>query len=485
MDIPWADEWEVLEVNGRPVHAHYRRIRHLISAHLGEEDAGFLAVPAAGHDGGLRWSTVDGRTLAPVGDSVAAAGMTETAAATIARISELAERLATQGDAGRLAAHALRSALVTPEGAEALYTDGERPVLVLWGAAARGQARPEPPRLGPRAAEMAPEPSPAEPPPSARSALPVLWPWLVPLVLAAVTVLLAREALAPLPPTVVERIPPAPPAADPTAGLDQRLQELDRAIAEAEAALPRFAAVCVKPEPESAHCPSGQVARTPREIMLVLDASGSMAYSINTPVELERRLLATRNPIRAMNIQSQIRRVPGESRMSVAKRVLKDAITNAPRDVSIGLTSFHSCRKIRAHGMFGGGERGRLRRTLDGVGPSSRTALARAISEAAGAMSAGASADDPVSMVLISDGLDVCGGDPCAAAQRAKRARPGLIISVIDLADHRALSCVAEATGGIYMRRDESMDIDELARLTREAAGIDKRLCAPASAAGN
>jgi hypothetical protein len=505
VEILWLDGWQVVDVNGRIVHAQERQVRGLISAHLGQDFANFFATPSTGTDGALSWRTVDGRALSPLGRHPASKRLAETGAERIAKIEALAGRLEKQGDAGRLAAHTLRSALVTPEGAEALYTDGEGPILALWGVAAPGQARPEPPTFGAAAAAVMSGAGVAAMPGDAaattpdgretrenagggRTHRPPLWPWAVPLALAATALVLFWQAILPPPPTIVEIIPPAPPASDPTAGLGERLEALSRAIAEADAALPRFAAVCVAPvpvpDPEAAsNCPSGQIAKLPSELMLVLDASGSMKFSIATPPELERDLVAAlnRDQARFRKITAQVLRIPGEQRMTVARDILKDAISAAPPGMPIGLTSFHTCQRIRAHGVFANAERGRLYRALDQIKPTGGTALARAIVKAANEMSGGLSEDDPVNMVLISDGLDVCGGDPCAEARKAKRTRPGLVINVIDLSDHKALSCVARTTGGIYMRRDEMMDIDDLSRATRDAAGITSGTCVPAA----
>jgi len=500
VNVPWLDRWRVFDVDGRSVHAHERQIRSLIRTHLGQDCADFFAVPGTDAEGATRWRSVDGRTLSPVSRHPASARLSEIGAGQIAKIEELAGRLEAQGDAGRLAARVLRSALVTPEGAEALYTDGERPILALWGVVAPGQELPEPP--GPVTVAAAAISAPAGAPEISaggadgekragpRSGYRLLWPWALPLALAVATAVLFWKASSPLPPAIVEIIPPAAPAPDPTFGLAGRIASLERAIAETELALPRFAAVCVAPEPvpdlaAAPGCPSGQVARPPREIMIVLDASASMKYSIATPAALERRLMAARRIGQAKKIQAQILRIPGEQRMTIARKILKSAISAAPPEVSIGLISFHNCTNIRSHGVFSNLERGRLYRALARVKPTKRTALARAITKAAGEISGGKSADDPVNMVLVSDGLDVCGGDPCAAARKAKRARPGLVINVIDLAGHQALSCVATETGGVYLRRDETMDIDDLARATREAAGIGVGACRPAPGAAD
>ena len=117
----------------------------------------------------IGWQAVSGRPLRPVASLApsARAALESRAAAVIARIEGLARALEPQGDAGRVAAHSLRSALVTPTGTEALQADSDLPVLTFWGMARPGQARPLL-DLGPAKATAAPA---AAPPPVAAASL--------------------------------------------------------------------------------------------------------------------------------------------------------------------------------------------------------------------------------------------------------------------------------------------------------------------------
>lgn len=248
-------------------------------------------------------------------------------------------------------------------------------------------------------------------------------------------------------------------------------------------------------EPQKARCAPTERAVEPTEIVFVFDTSGSMEYSIDLPASIDRELSRLYNQLererkaaagggfgallRIAQVQAQYDRltrraasVRGRERLAVARDVTIDAITQAPQDLSIGLVSFNQCNS-RRHGTFQPGQRNNLIRTVRRLKAEDSTPLARAIQAAASSFDGGTTADDPVNMVVISDGQDSCNGNPCNAARRAKGSKPGLVINVVDLSKAGDLRCVAERTGGFYRRHDEGMKIADLSRSVREAAGYE------------
>ena len=70
-------------------------------------------------------------------------------------------------------------------------------------------------------------------------------------------------------------------------------------------------------------------------------------------------------------------------------------------------------------------------------------------------------------MVVISDGAESCGQDPCAVARQLKQAKPYLKINVVDITGTGAANCLAQITGG---RVFTARNADEVATMTREAS---------------
>ena len=77
------------------------------------------------------------------------------------------------------------------------------------------------------------------------------------------------------------------------------------------------------------------------------------------------------------------------------------------------------------------------------------------IAAALGAAAKGATAKDPLDIVLIADGGDTCDADICSAALAMKAKSPALRIHVIGVGDKeeelKPLSCLAGATGGTFV----------------------------------
>ena len=70
-------------------------------------------------------------------------------------------------------------------------------------------------------------------------------------------------------------------------------------------------------------------------------------------------------------------------------------------------------------------------------------------------------------MLVISDGEESCGGDPCTIARRLKSAKPNLKINVVDIMGTGAGNCLAQATGGqVFTARN----VKELNLMTERAA---------------
>jgi len=298
---------------------------------------------------------------------------------------------------------------------------------------------------------------------------------------------------------------------------DRSVTELERAALEAEiAALEREisglkcepvaqAPPPPDPEPDPPHeqaeaeepeaCAPSQKRAQANEIIFVVDTSSSMNLSIDLPRRLDDRIQSAWEELQRTREQAQsgnagaILRLPGatakleraneeadaypgEPRLSIAKKVTTDAIAKAPPDVDIGLLSFDQCSP-RSHGRFPSSRRSDLSAQVRGLKGADGTPLAASLQAAIRSIEGGDAPDDYVNIVLLTDGRDSCEGDPCAVARAAKEAKPGLVINVVDLSNVGEVKCVADQTGGFYKQRREGMDIGDLSRSVREAAGYE------------
>jgi Mg-chelatase subunit ChlD len=73
-------------------------------------------------------------------------------------------------------------------------------------------------------------------------------------------------------------------------------------------------------------------------------------------------------------------------------------------------------------------------------------------------------------LVVISDGEDSCGQDPCATARRLKESKPQLKINVVDIAGDGAANCLAAITGGRVLQPEDGLSFEKMiTRATEEA----------------
>ncbi len=262
-----------------------------------------------------------------------------------------------------------------------------------------------------------------------------------------------------------------------------RISELRRDVAEMEQRLAL-----------STSCPSGTLGDLncpppdPTEVALVIDASASMTRCASLSRSDEEKLRQlydaalqagragdSNERFRLIQEAEQIEiarncQVP-ERRFDLAQLALGRFVETARPGTVISATTLGTCTAPATDlGRFEDDERQRL---IDGIGritPDARTPLSATIQAMAGRIEGGRTADEPVNIVLISDGGDNCGsGNACEAARALKQARPHAVINVITVGgDPYVGLCIAEATGGnVY----DAREAERLARALRQASG--------------
>ncbi|KGQ11133.1 Uncharacterized protein ywmD [Beauveria bassiana D1-5] len=172
------------------------------------------------------------------------------------------------------------------------------------------------------------------------------------------------------------------------------------------------------------------------EVVVIFDASGSMSLSMDvTPEELKR--WSEQKPV--ANIEREPRRI------TLARSSANQIIDSLPKDMNISLIAAESCNRVTTTPPFPWAQRAALKASIDAIEPVGKTALAEALTKA-GKMVDGVKRDAII--LLITDGDETCGGDPCAVAQALKQAKPRLQINVVDIMNSGAGNCIASNTGG-------------------------------------
>lgn len=159
-----------------------------------------------------------------------------------------------------------------------------------------------------------------------------------------------------------------------------------------------------------------------------------------------------------------------EPKMEAAKRVLQEAISKIPGDINLGLrvfgngfTGFDSdCQQSALLVPIGKNNRRAIIESARGMLPFGLTPLTYALMQAENDLRY---VHGPKTVILISDGAETCGGDPCAYIERLTRIGVKMRVDIVGLGlkrDHDAqnqLNCIAQKSGGKYYDANTSADL--------------------------
>lgn len=195
--------------------------------------------------------------------------------------------------------------------------------------------------------------------------------------------------------------------------------------------------------------------------LLILDSSGSMAGSAGG----------------------------GTTKLNAAKRALRRYVAGTPDSLALGFMVYghkgsndpagktQSCRAVELLDPIGKGASKRFDRTLKRFEPTGYTPLGAALRKARDAFEGKKDAINRI--ILVTDGIETCGGNPVEEARKLKQAGIEVTTDVVGFdvakpAEAKRLRAIAEASGGKYTDarttdalndyfRDQLQRVDDLA----------------------
>jgi hypothetical protein len=177
-------------------------------------------------------------------------------------------------------------------------------------------------------------------------------------------------------------------------------------------------------------------------------------------------------------------RAGGEPKIAAAKQVLGELIGETPEGIQVGLMAYGhrrkgDCTDIELLTPVGGG-RDAMGKWIRAISPKGKTPISDALVQAGQAL---AGNEDPTTLVLVSDGLETCGGDPCATAAALHEQGHKLAIHVVGFdVDPKAtgqLQCIAEAGGGRYFPAADAGGLRDALGRVKQSVVEAKPLPAP------
>jgi Ca-activated chloride channel family protein len=178
-------------------------------------------------------------------------------------------------------------------------------------------------------------------------------------------------------------------------------------------------------------------------------------------------------------------RLQGEPKISIAKEVMTDLITDWDDDVPLGLMIYghrrkKDCQDIELVALPGKADRRTLIDKVQSISPRGKTPISLSLITAKAQLllqrvqDPSISRDAKTALVLVSDGLETCNADPCARAHELEVTDPGMDVHVIgfDVTDEesRALQCISDNTGGKFFRANNASELQAALKETVKLA---------------
>ncbi|MEW6629829.1 MAG: VWA domain-containing protein [Pseudomonadota bacterium] len=174
------------------------------------------------------------------------------------------------------------------------------------------------------------------------------------------------------------------------------------------------------------------------KVIVILDASGSMWAQID-----------------------------GKPKLEIARQSLRNVLQSVPADDQIGFMAYGhrtkgSCDDIELIVPPQAGSAGAISAAADSLKFQGKTPLTAAVKQAAEALKY---TEDKATVVLITDGLESCGGDPCALGKELKAKGVDFTADVVGFGlsadEGRQIACLAENTGGKYIQVSDEKALGE------------------------
>ncbi|MEJ8560334.1 VWA domain-containing protein [Yoonia sp. GPGPB17] len=159
--------------------------------------------------------------------------------------------------------------------------------------------------------------------------------------------------------------------------------------------------------------------------------------------------------------------IDGTAKITIAQEVVSSLLEDFPADQGLGLTVYGhrergNCTDIETIVAPAPGTVGEIVTAVNGIKPLGKTPMTDAVIAAAEALRY---TEDSATVILVSDGVETCNPDPCAAARLLEEAGINFTTHVVgfDVSDPEALAqmqCLAEETGGQFLTASNADELD-------------------------
>ena len=222
--------------------------------------------------------------------------------------------------------------------------------------------------------------------------------------------------------------------------------------------------------PQTSRFPSPGLPRWTRKIVAgVLLAAAALARSqVSLPAPAANAPGGAASTIIVLDASgSMTERIKGETKIDIAKRAVLELVRSLPDDARLGLVVYGhrkpgDCADIELLIPPAKLDRASFVAAVNAIKPKGMTPLSGALEFTARALDF---TKQPANVILVSDGLETCGKDPCATAARLKAAGLKFVVHAVafDLSakEAKSFACIATTTGGRFLQANDAASLKD------------------------
>ncbi len=159
--------------------------------------------------------------------------------------------------------------------------------------------------------------------------------------------------------------------------------------------------------------------------------------------------------------------IGGEAKMEIARRTLANVLGTVSPDLELGLIAYGhrdkgSCGDIELMVPPAAGTAATISAAANALQPKGKTPITDAIRQAASVLRY---TEEKATVILVTDGIETCEADPCAAATELEQAGIDFTVHVVGFGlsseERRQVACLAENTGGRYFPAGDAAALGE------------------------
>jgi len=159
--------------------------------------------------------------------------------------------------------------------------------------------------------------------------------------------------------------------------------------------------------------------------------------------------------------------IDGKTKIEIARETLGTVLSTVPTDLELGLIAYGhrekgQCSDIEEVVAVGTGNRSQITDAVNGFNPKGKTPLTQAVRQAAESLRF---TEDKATVILVTDGIETCEADPCAAAAELENAGIDFTAHVVGFGlseeEGQQVACLANNTGGDFILADNADELGE------------------------